>query len=83
MAKAATAIAITTALLISSGLASAQEASLSQCQSWQKKIDHYADLRRKGGRVQQMEAWKDQKRVYKDKYQDAKCQKYGRQLRSD
>lgn len=59
----------------------AQDASLPQCQGWQNKIDYYSNLRKKGGRAQQMESWKQARAVYEDKFQTNKCRKYGKKIK--
>lgn len=76
-----TAFTISTALLVLSASGHAQEVELSQCKKWDSKIDHLTDLRRSGGRAQQMEGWKRQRDAYERKFKDANCRKYGRKLR--
>jgi hypothetical protein len=60
---------------------SAQEASLSECQSWQDNIEHYAYLRKKGGRSSEMDEWRRLKREYEDKFYDFGCREYGRKIK--
>lgn len=59
----------------------AQDASLQQCQKWHSQIERYTDLRRAGGKAQQMEGWKRQRKVYEDKFKDARCRRHGKQVR--
>lgn len=59
----------------------AQDASLGQCQQWHSQIEYYTDLRRAGGRAQQMESWKQLRTDYEDKFKEARCKKYGKEAR--
>ncbi|WP_444919493.1 hypothetical protein ACJJID_10835 [Microbulbifer sp. CnH-101-G] len=58
----------------------AQSATLKQCQSWNNKIEHYQDKRKKGGSGKKMDEWKGKIRQYRDKFRKNKCSRYGRKL---
>ncbi len=63
-----------------SSLSIAQSATLKQCQTWNNKIEHYQDKRKKGGSGKKMDEWKGKIRQYRDKFRKNKCSRYGRRL---
>ena len=54
---------------------------MSQCQQWKDQIDDYSLLRKKGGRVAQMEEWKQARAKYEEKFRDRDCRKYGKKIK--
>ena len=60
--------------------ASAQDLPLEECQKIQDKIYYYNDLRKKGGSAERMEEWKREREIYKDKFRDNHCRKYGKKI---
>ncbi len=62
-------------------LASAQQASVEQCQRYKDKSDYYQDLRRQGGRGPQMDDWKNRMREYDKKFNHGNCQKHRGKLK--
>ncbi|MEP1469726.1 MAG: hypothetical protein ABJK25_02020 [Halieaceae bacterium] len=60
--------------------ASAQSASLQQCQQYKDQIERYTSLRRNGGSGKQMDAWKRSRRDSEKAYSNHYCWRYRRQL---
>ena len=58
----------------------AQNASLTQCRSLQKRIDKLNHKRRRGGNAKQMEGWKQQRRDTKERFKELRCKKWGYKL---
>ena len=58
----------------------AQEMTLQSCQYLQDEIDRYTKLRKRGGSSQEMEYWRQQRNVLKDKFAKHKCSVWGRKL---
>jgi len=57
---------------------SGREPTLAQCQMLKDQIDHYTELRKKGGSAGVMEQWKQQREKLKEKFRDMECrQTYG------
>tara|TARA_B100001540_G_scaffold296839_1_gene298888 strand:- start:8381 stop:8629 length:249 start_codon:yes stop_codon:yes gene_type:complete len=82
METARTGLAVGLALaLAAASPASAQEASLQQCQSLKERIERYTALRRKGGSASRMEGWKKQLRKAEARFRELDCRAYGRELR--
>ena len=69
---------LTAAVVLPAG---AQTASLAQCQQLRERIDHYTDLRRKGGNASAMARWKKKLRGYEADFRRFDCIDYGSELR--
>jgi hypothetical protein len=59
------------------GPAGAQKADLETCRKIQAQIDHYTDLRRRGGRASEMERWKQKRSEYEEQFREYACHKHG------
>jgi hypothetical protein len=57
---------------------SAGQATLRDCQRWKDRIDHLTDQRRAGGSARQMERWKRRRQVYRERFIEGACRRYGR-----
>ncbi len=49
--------------------------STKQCQSWQKKIEHYTKQRQRGGSASKMNKWQKARKKYKARYEEGGCAK--------
>lgn len=58
----------------------AKDASLVSCQSLKEHIEHYDNLRKKGGSAKQMEKWKVEREKYKKKYKRGNCKRWRKEL---
>ncbi|MEZ5570663.1 MAG: hypothetical protein R3E64_01460 [Halioglobus sp.] len=73
-------------LLVSTLFVFVQEArsepmTLEACKRVKQQIARYDDLRRHGGSITQMEAWKKSRAKQEDKFRKGKCKKYGKAVR--
>ena len=57
-----------------------QEVSLKTCQGIKDRIDHYTDLRRRGGSARKMEVWKQKRKDYEEKFSDNDCSHWRNEL---
>lgn len=69
---------LTAAILCIATTAYAQPFSLEECKDIREEINHYEELRRKGGSVTKMESWKKSLRILETQFQEGECIKYGR-----
>lgn len=58
----------------------AADASLAQCQSYQKKIEYYTALRRKGSTAKNMEKWRQKRKDYKNRFSEKNCRQWASKL---
>ena len=55
--------------------------ALDACKRINDQIARYDSLRRRGGSITQMEAWKKSRALQQDKFHKGGCRKYGKALR--
>ena len=55
--------------------------SLEKCVSLERKIQHYTDLRRKGGSANKFDEWKRQRALAEDEFRAGDCHKWRDELR--
>ncbi|PLW67072.1 hypothetical protein [Pseudohalioglobus lutimaris] len=59
----------------------AAEPALQQCQKLKDKIEHYDQLRRKGGKGSEMDSWKRSRRELEKAFRAQGCHYYRRELK--
>ena len=64
-----------------SGIAFAQTMPIEECKRIQERIEHYNDLRRKGGSSSQMDSWRASRKKWEDKFREGECKKHGNAVR--
>lgn len=62
-------------------LASPSNKALERCFYLQEKIEHYTQLRRRGGSHSQMASWRSSRSRYEEEFGALRCSKFSRQLR--
>ena len=68
-------------LLFSPLILHAQDLPLNTCQQIKDRIEHYGDLRKKGGSDLQMERWKISRTRARNDFRDNKCSKWKKKLK--
>ena len=58
-----------------------RQEQVERCREYQQKIDQLTELRRRGGRGSQMDAWRRQRIDYEDRFRADNCKRYRRHLR--
>ncbi|EED31365.1 hypothetical protein NOR53_2463 [gamma proteobacterium NOR5-3] len=68
-------------LLVQPSMASRPAKALERCFYLSEKIEHYTQLRRRGGSAMQMASWRKSRSRYEDEFRTLRCSKFSHQLR--
>jgi hypothetical protein len=68
-------------LVFSASANGVPDPALQSCQKLKDKIEHYDQLRRKGGKGGQMDSWKRARRDLEKAFRDQQCHYYRRELK--
>jgi hypothetical protein len=69
-------------LLVSlTAIAADREERIERCRGYQQQIEQLTELRRRGGRGSQMDAWRRQRGELEDRFRAENCKRYRRYLK--